>query len=165
MTYIGYNGVSVVDYVLTSEHFLVKEYIHSFTINDLTELSDHRPLNLQLKYPKNITTDIENPDILLPKPRIIKIKDYNIYKNELQNEMNQNNISQMISKIHTCKNKIELNNIIKLTTELYIKTAIKINPISCSPSNKKKTKSQTNKKTWYDNECTILKRQLNKSNK
>ena len=52
-TYIGYNGVSTVDYVLASEFFLMKSHIHSFTIEDLTSLSDHRPLSLQLKYMKN----------------------------------------------------------------------------------------------------------------
>ena len=88
-----YNDVSLVDYVLASANVLMKDYILSFTVNDLTELSDHRPLILQQKYnkntPKNTSTDAQNPDYLLPKPRRFKITDYNIYKNELQNEMNQ----------------------------------------------------------------------------
>ena len=43
-TYIGHNGVSVVDYVLAFEAFLLNNCINSFTVNDLTTLSDHRPL-------------------------------------------------------------------------------------------------------------------------
>ena len=66
-TYIGYNGVSVVDYVLASENFLMKNYIHSFTVNDLTELSDHRPLELNLKFTHNITSIKQNTDHLIPK--------------------------------------------------------------------------------------------------
>ena len=49
-TYTGYNGVSVVDYILASENFIMKNYIHSFSIEALTTLSDHRPLNLKLNY-------------------------------------------------------------------------------------------------------------------
>ena len=41
-TYIGYNGISTVDYVLGSENFLMLNYIHSFEVEDLTLLSDHR---------------------------------------------------------------------------------------------------------------------------
>ena len=28
-TYIGYNGVSTIDYILASERFLMRKYIHS----------------------------------------------------------------------------------------------------------------------------------------
>ena len=37
-TYIGYNGVSVVDYTLASENFIMKNYIYSFSIEALTTL-------------------------------------------------------------------------------------------------------------------------------
>ena len=52
VTYIGYNGVSTIDYILPSEIFLMRKYIHSFNVEELTSLSDHRPLTLKLKYIK-----------------------------------------------------------------------------------------------------------------
>ena len=30
VTYIGYNGVCTIDYILASESFLMRKYIHSF---------------------------------------------------------------------------------------------------------------------------------------
>ena len=113
--------------------------------------------------------DAQNPGYLIPKTRRFKITDYNIYENELQNEMNQHNITRMISKIQSCNNKFDLNNIIKSTTELYTKTSATVNSIRLSSNkrqnNKNKAKLQTNRKSWYDNECTSLKRQLNQINK
>ena len=50
--YFGYNGVSTIDYVLASENFLTQKHIHSFKVEELTSLSDHRPLTLKLKYTK-----------------------------------------------------------------------------------------------------------------
>ena len=43
-TSINYNGLSVVDYVLASENFILQAHIHSFTVDDLTTFSDHRPI-------------------------------------------------------------------------------------------------------------------------
>ena len=60
-TYIGHNGVSVVDYVLASEAFLLRNYIHSFTVDDLTTLSDHRPLQLHLKNTIIKKQETDNP--------------------------------------------------------------------------------------------------------
>ena len=52
-TYIGYNGVSMVDYVLGSETLLMQYHYHSFEVDELTLLSDHRPISLILKYNTN----------------------------------------------------------------------------------------------------------------
>ena len=41
-TYIGYNGLSTVDYVLASENMLSRN-IHSFVVEEMTNFSDHRP--------------------------------------------------------------------------------------------------------------------------
>ena len=49
VTYIGYNGVSTIDYILASEIFLMRKYIHSLNVEELTSLSDHRPKTLKLK--------------------------------------------------------------------------------------------------------------------
>ena len=42
-TYVGYNGLSTVDYVLGSENLIMKNHIHSFVVEDLTLFSDHKP--------------------------------------------------------------------------------------------------------------------------
>ena len=52
VTYIGYNEVSTIDYTLASEIFIMRKYIHSFNVEELTSLSDHMPLTLKLKYIK-----------------------------------------------------------------------------------------------------------------
>ena len=46
-TYFGYNGVITIDYVLASENFLTQKHIHSLKVEELTSLSDHRPLTLK----------------------------------------------------------------------------------------------------------------------
>ena len=78
-TYIGYNGVSTIDYILASGRFLMRKYIHSFKVEDLTSLSDHRPLTLKLKYIKNkeIKQNLSN---LLPKPKRFCIKNIETYR-------------------------------------------------------------------------------------
>ena len=73
--HIGYNGVSTIDYILASESFLVRKYIHSFNVEDLTSLSDHRPLSLKLKYIKNKEIT-QNPINLLTKPNKFYINDF-----------------------------------------------------------------------------------------
>ena len=67
-THIGHNGVSVVDYVLASEAFLLKNSINSFPVNDLTTLSDHRHLQIQLVKTTINKQEENQPTCLLPKP-------------------------------------------------------------------------------------------------
>ena len=81
-------------------------------------------------------------NIIIPKPQTFKIKDYSIYKDELQNVMNHSTISVLMTKIENCNDKNELNNIIKSTADIYIKTAEKISPVSCPTSNSKKYKNK-----------------------
>ena len=77
--------------------------------------------------------------------------------------MNENNSSQIISKIQSCHNKFNLNNFIKSTTDFHMKTVERANPMHFTPQsnkshyNKNKRKLKTNRKTWYDNEKPIEK--------
>ena len=129
-TYIGHNGVSVVDYVLASEAFLLKNYINSFTVDDLTTLSDHRPLQLQLKNTTIKKQETYKPTILSPKPINFKIKNYETYSTKLAEEMNREAISILISSIEKCNNNDDLKDIIQTTTNLYTNVANKINLIT-----------------------------------
>ena len=87
-TYIGQNEVIVVDYVLAPEAFLVKNSINSFPVNDLTTLSDHRPLQIQLINPTINKQEENQPICLLLKPVNFNIKNYEAYGTELAKEMN-----------------------------------------------------------------------------
>ena len=70
----------------------------------------------------------------------------------------------MVSEIQSCNNKFDLNNIINPTIELYTKTSIHFLS-NKRRNNKNKAKFKTNGNPWYNNECTIIKRQLNQINK
>ena len=86
-TYIGYNGLSTVDYVLGSENLLNNKHVHSFEVEKLTIFSDHRPTCLTLQYDatKKIDVDTNGPSILTkPKKNKISINNYDSYKTELQ---------------------------------------------------------------------------------
>ena len=52
-TYIGYNGISTVDYVLGTENLILENHIHSFKVEELTLFSDHRPTCVTLQYEAN----------------------------------------------------------------------------------------------------------------
>ena len=163
-TYIGHRGVSVIDYVLASENFLLKNYIHSFTVEDLTEISDHRPITLQLKYKINV---INNPTIeqtLFSKPKRFQIKNFLSYREELNNEMNPQTINQLIKKIENSNKISDIDDIILQTTKFYTKS-IKPNIKSNQRKKKNQIKPKKIKQFWYDTECKILKRQLNHLNK
>ena len=160
--HIGYNGVSTIDYILASERFLMRKYIPSFKVEDLTSLSDHRPLTLKLKYIKNneIKQDLSN---LLHKPKRFCIKNIETYRKQLVNEMNLNTITSFTEKVEKCTNDREINNMTQEITKLYINAANKVNQIDSSNPKYKKTKKQekSKNKIWYNNECKTIKRQLN----
>ena len=88
-----------------------------------------------------------------------------MYNDELRNEMNQNNITQLMAKIQHFNSKEELNTIIKSTADLYTKTAEKINPTPYPSPRRQRNPRKVNKRKWFDNECEILKRQLNQISK
>ena len=163
-TYIGYRGVSVIDYVLASENFLLKNYVHSFTIEDLTEISDHRPITLKLKYKNNIITHSKTEHTLFPKPKRLQIKNFINYKEELNKEMNSRTISQIKSKIQNCNTKTDIDHVIVQTTNLYT-NPVKPNTQNSQRQNKERTKARKSKNSWYDTECKVLKRKLNQLNK
>ena len=107
ITYIGYNGVSTIDYILASESFLMRKYIQSFNVEDLTSLSDHRPLTLKLKYIKNKEIK-QNPTNLLPRPKRFCFKNLETYRKKLENEMNLNTITSITEKLEKCTNEKDI---------------------------------------------------------
>ena len=144
----------------------MRKYIHSFNVEDLTSLSDHRPLTLKLKYIKNneIKQNLSN---LLPKPKRFCIKNIETYRKQLENEMNLNTITSFTEKVEKCSNDRDINNMTQEITKLSINVANKVNQIdSLNPKYKKTKKQEKSKnKIWYNNECKTRKRQLNSISK
>ena len=159
-TYLGYNGVSTVDYILASESFILQNHIHAFNVGDITHLSDHRPLTLRLKYEKLVKKTQRN-ETVFPKPKLIKIKDNNRYKNYLNTEMNIETVTQIINDLNKSNVTTVTNNITQNIAELYITAANKCNPTK-DPTQRPKNK---NNKTWYTKDCKLLKRELNRISK
>ena len=121
----------------------MKSHIHSFIVEDLSSLSDHRPLSLQIKYTKSQEDHLRIP-ILLPKPTRIQIKNIETYQKELDNEMNVNTISLMIEKLNKCNSSEELNRLTQSTANLYINAA-KQSRHKCCPKHKTPNQQKTKK--------------------
>ena len=126
-TYFGYNGVSTIDYVLASENFLTQKNIHSFKVEDLTTLSDHRPLTLKLCYSKTNKNN-QHEVTLTPKLKAINIKILENYKTELDKLMDVNTISSIINKLKSASNEQDIIQVTNQATELYINAANKTMP-------------------------------------
>ena len=151
--------------------FLLKNSINSFTVNDLTTLRDHRPLQIQLINTTINKQEENQPTCLLHKPLNFNIKNYEAYGTELAKEMNPELISLLISNIENCNNTVELKEIIYTTTNMYTNVAKK-NVLTTNPKIKNRIKmtrfkkrEKTCSKSWYNNECRNLKRNLNYLNK
>ena len=69
-----------------------------------------------------------------------------MYKDELQNEMNQNNITRLMAKLQQCNSKEELDTIIKSTANLDTKTAERINPTPYPSPRRQRNPRKVNKK-------------------
>ena len=122
-TYIGYNGISTVDYVLGSENLIMQNYIHSFNVEDLTLISDHRPISVTLQYSANMNKDKTKTRFSTkPRKRNIILRNYAKYKTELDLRMNNNDINCIISRLENMKNindTSDINNIIQMITDMY----------------------------------------------
>ena len=164
-TYIGYNGISTVDYILGSENLLLQNYIHSFEVEDLTLISDHRPINVTLhfgtkKSDKNMTT----PTPSNPRKKNTIIRNYEDYTTKLNSKMSYNQINCMINNLEVAKkNKdtSQLNTIIQTLVDMYTDYE-NMEGINREMKPRKPKKS---KKVWYDKDCKVLKRKLNQIRK
>ena len=105
-TYIGYNGVSTIDYVLASENILIEKLIHSLKVEDLSSLSDHRPLTLKLNYTRTNKNKQETIDLI--KIKRTRIQNIETYKTELNKMMDMNTISSL-NILQNSTNEQEIN--------------------------------------------------------
>ena len=103
--------MELVDYILAS--------------GNLSELSDHRPLNLNLKYVKQKENYLCVKNNLLPRPMRFQINNIETYKNELTNRMNADNIFPFMSNLDDYNTKAELDHIAKSISEICVQTESK----------------------------------------
>ena len=163
-TYLGYNGISAVDYVLGSEKLLMENYIHSFEVEELTLLSDHRPISVTLHYNATNKNKEKKNTNSTTKRRKVVLKNYEIYKTELNKQMNSNQVTCLINKLENIKDKgdiPDLNKIVNDVKDMYLGSAGSNENIRVD---KTRTKRNT-KKSWYSPECNVLKRKLNQIRK
>ena len=162
-TYIGYNGLSTVDYVLGSENMLTNN-IHSFVVEELTNFSDHRPTCLTLQYMGTKAKEMETGNFLLNRPRNkMKLDDYESYQKYLNNKLQINFIEPLINRIENLDTNIptELDGIIHTLNEQYISK----DTISFDVRKAKSRKSRLNNNPWYTDDCKTMKNRLNQVRK
>ena len=170
-TYIGYNGISTVDYVLCTENFLTSNYIQSFQVDELTLLSDHRLIHVTLK------SDLHKKETLTKEKAIPKttkrnknfnLKNHDAFATELNTLMNNDIVNLLINKLETINIAEDqtntLENIIQEISNIYTLSAKKL----CHGGrdrNKLSRKPSKAKNTWYTQDCKALKRKLNQIRK
>ena len=177
-TYVGYNGLSTVDYVLGSENLLLRNHIHSFEVEQLTLLSDHRPTCLTLQYRAHKETacaivltlnkketEKEGKDAMLTRHRRHKyfITNFEQFKTTLRHKMNKKFTESLIQQLQNVDTQIdssELDNIIKKINVQYLSSA---NTSHLKYKTNFKNKKGT--KTWYTKDSKTLKRKLNQVRK
>ena len=128
-TYIGYNGVSTVDYVLAFEDILTQNFIHFFKVEELTLLSDHRPIIVTVQFKTDNVKQLDNTLVLkTSKRKKLVVNDYGYYKTELNKRMSEKCIRSIISKLEniTKNTKPNLNSIIQEITDMYINNTEKM---------------------------------------
>ena len=161
-TYIGYHGVSTVDYVLTSENMLCKN-IHSFVVEELTNFSDHRPTSLTVQYKGNKKPIQETMEHTTNRPRNINKFDPINFEKELDERMQPQLIEPLIRKIeHSELCPTEIDDIIQTINEMYIS---KDNITTKTRRKDKPKNSILRNKPWYTDDCITMKRNLNQAKK
>ena len=169
-TYVGYNGLSTVDYVLGSENLFLRNHIHSFEVEQLTLLSDHRPTCLTLQYSAHKETKKEGKEPLLTSHKRHKyfITNYAQFKTILQRKMNKKfteSLIQQLQNVNTHNDSIELDNIIQKINAQYLSSANTSHLMHKTNCNNKKGTKRTKQKTWYTKDSKTLKRKLNQVRK
>ena len=169
-TYVGYNGLSTVDYVLGSENLFLRNHIHSFEVEQLTLLSDHRPTCLTLQYSAHKETEKEGKEPLLTSHKRYKyfITNYAQFKTILQRKMNKKfteSLIQQLQNVNTHNDSIELDNIIQKINAQYLSSANTSHLMHKTNCNNKKGTKRTKQKTWYTKDSKTLKRKLNQVRK
>ena len=160
-TCIQRKGVSTVDYVCTSPKLYRK--VREFRVLGTTHYSDHRPLSLTLdaNQPTNTELHLAITEGLLPAPAPFKWvrsddpkKDTSALFQEVQrSQIFENNIDELLSR-----NTMSADDVIKLNQDVVTTFTDAVAKVATKKSGKR-----PNKKKWFDNECRMAKRLLNKA--
>ena len=132
-------------------------------VQPVTFLSDHRPLLLKISHSSPITNDKHEAIPLQDIPEKINIKDLNLFKTEIE-AVHKDKQNELLADIHSSDHSEDsIYNIVNKIENIFIKTGEK-----CKTKYRRAPKSNENKnrrnkhKPWYNKDCKVIKRQLNK---
>ena len=112
------------------EMFLTSGHVNSLSVENMTSLSDHRPISLDLKF--NINTIIQHnitgkAHTCSKKSNRLNINNIDTYRQVLGNEMSIHNITPIMNKLDdNSENITKINKITTLIIQLYTNAANKI---------------------------------------
>ena len=168
-TYIGKNGCSTVDYILVSEDIMTgdDDIITYFKVANLNHLSDHRLISVKLG--KNIIAANNNNNIK-ETIKLSTLQKYNKpcrehFTKTLDSPMIKQKIKQSINKISTETGIDSIDKTVDVIENIMNEAAgnLKQYKPSINDSQKPSGPRRRNKykKPWYNNDCRLLKRNMN----
>ena len=161
-TCMRYNGQSVVDYLLVSH--ILKNNVTSMKILDFNEFSDHRPVCCDIKCTSATLYSNGKPDVNFdPKPNGFRWQTNNDEsKLSYLNTQHRSETINLLASIsnNNCNNESE---VLQLNDTL----VRAIMEIAGNSLERRKTpnKRRDGKNSWYDYECRLTKRKLQKATK
>ena len=132
----------------------------------ITILADHRPLTITINFKKAIhKTFSENSD-QTEMPKRVTFNNTNIFRSEIEKNLNVNEQRKLITEITSCNFSIEneVYKIVEKIQHIFTDTAA----CTCEPksrktlnTNKPKLNHSKTLRPWYKSNCKKLKRQIN----
>ena len=164
-TSVNYNGSSVVDYVATNQK--LRDLIRSFTVQELTKYSDHKPCITTLVIKHNFTASEEILDLLQDAPSKYKWPADDIIDTRFSIAMDDTLVREKAALLATrsCSTKEEVFQMNADIVDLYrdvADTVIPRKPATATNSKRQKRGNRMKaKNSWFDITCIRAKRNLN----
>ena len=165
-------GSSIVDYFLCSQH--ISPDIITMTVNDLTPLSDHCPidLNIYVTFNQNPVTpkpETEGIDDRHHKQKSPKVKRFNwdensadSYTRALESQEIQNLLKETMTHDNTttaAHTADSIDSIARGISDVLMRAA-EISLTQKPTGNKDKRRQHANNKKWFDSDCRVLRKDL-----
>ncbi|NRB81826.1 MAG: endonuclease/exonuclease/phosphatase family protein [Saccharospirillaceae bacterium] len=158
-TCIQYGGSSVVDYFIASA--AIKKYIRHMNVMPFTIYSDHKPIALNLKLGHENVLQCKNLNDYDKAPLRYKFDDTS--KLNYQNIQCNPDLSNLSEDIMSKNYNTNSDDIYKLNSDI---TSYMILVAEKSLTKTKHAKNKfTNKKPWFNHNCRVGKRELNKASR
>ena len=164
-SYIGPNGCSTVDYVLSSDNICNdRGIIKHFKVNELKRFSDHRPISLSLKtIPRKETVNLESTKIR--EESKIKVKSsfcHQKFVGKINSDEFKRNSKNILKFLQSEKGDINISTALR-ELDILMKNARNIPSVTNKNTrciNNSSSKKGNKKKPWYSMDCRALKRNL-----